>query len=274
MSTTSIMAKRCDFEGYLLTKFFDGQQTPAQTVVEYLTDDRLKNIVFFEKPTILYVDTDYSIKPPAYHPCDSLMKSLQENGPLVTEGTMGPSAYTEPPFRLKEEVCNQAVYGWKPSTYKGQTPRIVAILIGARQVKSQSYVYFIKARDITQNSESLIRAFEPSTDARVFVMTYKNFFLHSLFSLHPICPHGDWLYSISVNSILDGGEVQKKCKQVGQEIFDHYKKNSQGDSSAGMEAVVRICDAAKVLTSKGSIRKSHLERAWDGIGDSNWRWRS
>lgn len=230
--------------------------------------------VFFEKPNILYVDEDYSVKPPAYGTIETLIKSLQENGPLVAIGKMGPSAHNEPSFKLKDRVSNQDIYGWKPLTSKDASPTTQTILLGARQVESRAYVYFVLAEDITKDNNSLIRGYKPlETNAKVYVMSYQNFLKRSLVDLHPICPHGKWLFStVAVNSILDRGDIERRCKEIGQQIFDHYKTNAQGNSEAGRSAVIRICKAAKVLASDGAVRKAHIEHAWDGIGDANWRW--
>ncbi|MBA2369771.1 MAG: hypothetical protein H0V82_12235 [Candidatus Protochlamydia sp.] len=231
--------------------------------------------VFFEKPQVLYVDEDYSVKPPAYGTIEKLMKSLQENGPLVAIGKMGPSAYSETPFKLKDKLSNEEVYGWRPLTSKEHAASTQVILLGAKQTESNAYVYFTLAKDITKNESSLIRGYKPlDTDAKVYVMSYENFLKRSLVDLHPICPHGRWLFSQPVNSLLDGGEIEKKCNQIGQQIFDHYKIVANGSSEAGRSAVVRICEAAKVLTHDGLVRKAHIEHAWDGIGDMTWQWRS
>lgn len=231
--------------------------------------------VFLEKPQVLYVDEDYSVKPPAYGTIDKLLKSLQENGPLVALGKLGPSAYTEAPFKLRDKVGNKEVYGWRPLTSKEYAASTEVILLGARKTESSAYVYFTLAKDITKDKDSLIRGFKPlDTDAKVYVMSYENFLKRSLVDLHPICPHGQWLFSVPVDSILDGGEIEKRCKQIGQQIFDHYKTAAKDDGEAGRSAVIRICEAAKVLTHDGSVRKTHIERAWDGVGDMTWQWRS
>lgn len=246
-----------------------------------LSSNPLGTMVFFEKPDALYVDEDYSVKPPAYATIDQLMKSLQENGPLIAIGKMGPSAYTEKPFHLKERVSNQDIYGWGPGTSKEYSNATPVILLGARkiepcveQIEPRAYVYYIQARDFTRDTKSLIRGFEPSEDKKVYVMSYKNFLTRSLVDLHPICPHGKWLFStVPLNSILDGGEIEDKCKEIGQQIFNHYKE-AKGNSEAGRSAVVRICEAARVLASDGKDRKAYIERAWNGIGDKNWSWQS
>lgn len=229
--------------------------------------------VLLEKPQVVYVDEDYSVKSPAYATIELLTKSLQENGPLVAVGKMGPSAYTASPFKLNEKIENKEVYGWKQNTFKAQATSTEVILLGTKQTPTNGYVFFTMAKDITKNTDSLIRGYKPlDTDAKVYIMSYENFLKRSLVNLHPICPHGQWLYTVSVNSIVDSGDTEKKCKEIGQQIFDQYKAAAKGNSEAGRSAVKRICEAARVLTSDGIVRKLHIESAWDGVGDANWRW--
>ncbi len=88
--------------------------------------------------------------------------------------------------------------------------------------------------------------------------------------MHPICPHAHWLYSKDPDSFLDRGETEKRCNEIGQEIFDHYKKAKNENTEAGKAAVIRICDAARCLTTDGVVRASHIEAAWNGIGDDSY----
>lgn len=233
----------------------------------------VSDTLFLAKPQTLYVDQDYSVKPPRYQTIDLLMQSLQEYGPLVTYGKLGPSAYHGASFKLTDRIADNEVYGWKPNTFKEQNQLTSAILLGAQKTEKKSYVYYTLAKDITLNKTSQIRGYQPlDTDTKIYVMSYDNFLNRSLVDLHPICPHGAWLYSVAVNDILDGKDTQKRCKEIGQEIFDHYKNAARNNSDAGMEAVKRICNAARFLSNDGPVRKAHIEYAWDGIGDENWRW--
>lgn len=227
----------------------------------------------YPKPQVLYVDEDNSVKSPAHDTIDALMGSLKENGPLVAVGKMGPGAYTVEPFKLTDKVVDEEVYGWKPRTFKDNAASTTVILLGAKKTEATAYIYFTLARDITRDGKSLIRGFIPlETDAKVYVMSYDNFLQRSLVNLHPICLHARWLFSVDTDSILDRGVTEKRCKEIGQEIFDYYKKLAKGDFEAGRSAVKRICNAAVVLTPNGTARRDSIECAWDGIGDSNWRW--
>ncbi|MCP5492684.1 MAG: hypothetical protein H7A40_06560 [Chlamydiales bacterium] len=230
--------------------------------------------VFFQRPDVLYVDEDDSIKPPPYQTIDHLMNSIKEHGPLVAVGKMGPEAYTVDPFKLKEQINNEDVYGWKPNTAKEYSDSIPVILRGARKTETHAYVFFTLAQDVRRDKESLIRGYKTlDADGKVYIMSFANFFEKSLVNLHPICPHGQWLYSVEVNSILDGGETEKKCKEVGQKIFNYYKALPNGTSETAKQALQRICNAAVFLTPDGQVRKAHIEYAWDGVGDQAWKWR-
>ena len=81
------------------------------------------------------------------------------------------------------------------------------------------------------------------------------------------------LCSLPLDSILDMKEGEKACKTIGQEIFDKFKKEAGGKTSAGKEAVQKICDAISFLALDGKLRRQYIDRAWQGIGDQSWDWR-
>lgn len=58
----------------------------------------VEKMEFCEKPRVLYVDEDWSVKPPAYGTIDKLMQSLKENGPLVAEGKWGQALIQKHPL--------------------------------------------------------------------------------------------------------------------------------------------------------------------------------
>lgn len=128
---------------------------------------------------------------------------------------MGPGAYTEAPFKLKDTVGGKEVYGWKANTSKEYPRSIQVILLGAKQTQTSGYVYFTLAKDITRDKNSLIRGYVPlDTDTKIYVMSYSNFLNRSLENLHPICPHGQWLCSVEVNSILDGERRKRNVSRL------------------------------------------------------------
>lgn len=236
-------------------------------------------LVFKDKPDILYADEDRSVKAPPYGKIDLLMKSIDTFGPLVAVGEIGPSAYTEKPFPLKKSIDGLTIYGWKPKTFQGSLRAVSVILLGARKIKEdqdvkwRKYVYFTLALDVTENSKIMIRAYRPMTvDPKIYVMSYKNFRDRSLHDLHPICPHMQWLCSASIDALLDRETTEMNCKTIGQYLFDFYKEKTGGNSEKARDAVQRICEATRFLTRDGFARKAHIEYVWDGIGDDNWRW--
>jgi hypothetical protein len=84
------------------------------------------------------------------------------------------------------------------------------------------------------------------------------------------------LISMPLDSILDKGSGEKKCKDLGQKIFDQAKAVPNGNSYTAKDVVVRICNATCFNQSDNAkdanLRKQYIERAWDGIGDDIWRW--
>lgn len=79
------------------------------------------------------------------------------------------------------------------------------------------------------------------------------------------------LCSYSLDSILDSGEGEATCKALGQSIFDKYKTLGRS-SEAGKKGGQLICDSIYSTATDGRLRKQYIERCWNGIGDSSWRW--
>jgi hypothetical protein len=229
------------------------------------------NTVFLPPKQIVFIDESWDVKAPPCDTIDKLIHSLMSFGNLVAIGKMGPSAYQEEAFPLKGEIAGRKIYGWAQGTKKPHCPPVEVILLGAKKTKTNSYVFYTLAADITNNEKSLIRGFTAyPTDKRVYVMSYENFLKKSLSNLHPVVPNADFLYLVDAMSILKDSETKEKCRKVGQEIFNHYK--SQKNSDVAKEALQRICTAAYFLGNENLIRKRHIEAAWNGIGDENWRW--
>lgn len=83
------------------------------------------------------------------------------------------------------------------------------------------------------------------------------------------------ILAIPVFSILDEGQGQKACKKLGQRIFDEYKGSADGCSFHGKAGAMKICNAiARYGVGFGGdpLRKQFVAYAWEGIGDTNWRW--
>jgi hypothetical protein len=259
--------------------------------------------IFFARPTNIEINEDARTRYASSQKIETLIKELHEKGPLVGMGQIGPSSYSEAPFKLKDKVCDQDIYGWKPGAgRKEHSKNTYLVVLGARKVKEREYVYFTVSDDVTLNTTSYFRKHRSSlTDIRIYVTSHKTFRNH-LVDLYPPMPTHEAdkksifaispkpskipalssseqeymhrLTSISpLDSILDGATVESQCKAIGQEIFDKYKRESGGSSSAGREAVKKICNA--ILSSSAtdkSLRKQYIERAWNGIGDKSWQW--
>lgn len=85
------------------------------------------------------------------------------------------------------------------------------------------------------------------------------------------------LISLPLDSIVDYGSGEKKCEDIGQEIFDKAKAAHNKDSLAAKDIVTRIWNAVSFNQSdsqeEASFRKEYIKCAWSGIGDDTWRWR-
>ena len=73
-------------------------------------------------------------------------------------------------------------------------------------------------------------------------------------------------------SILDGGKGGGTCRALGQKIFDGFKARAGGDSYAGRDALIRICDGLVGSFPDGALRRDCVELAWNRIGDTKWSW--
>jgi len=247
--------------------------------------DRSDQSIFFAIPEQVQIDEDARTEYAGPQTFEVLMKELLEKGPLVALGKMGPSSYSDAAFKLKGKVCGLDVHGWKPGAVRdGQAPQSYALVLGAKKIGASELVFFMVSQDVTVDRNTYVRTHVPSTlDARVYVVSHNTFRAY-LFDLYPPkklleasdekstdLPAEDREYvkmlsALSIDSILDMGDAEKACKALGQEIFDKHKKAAGGKTEAGKAAVVRICNALK------GVRKQHVERAWDGIGDEAWRW--
>ena len=268
--------------------------------------DNSGNSIFFENPPELYINEELVTRSATSHKIETLIKELQEKGPLVGLGKFGPSTYVEASFKLRDKVCNQDIYGWKPGAQRNDhPPQSCVLLLGAKKSNDREHVYFTMSDDFTLDRKTYIREHKPSeTDPKVYIMSHKTFsnYLSDLYP--PTTSHNTFsnykeVYHISsrpkispelsvsereyaeklsaiipLDSILDEGEGESKCKAIGQEIFDKYKGENGGNSLAGKDAVQRICDAVVFIASDGALRKQYIERAWNKIGDDNWRWRA
>ncbi|VHO03352.1 hypothetical protein [Candidatus Rhabdochlamydia sp. T3358] len=85
------------------------------------------------------------------------------------------------------------------------------------------------------------------------------------------------LIALPLDSIVNHRSGEKKCEDIGQEIFNKAKAAHNGDSLAAKDVVTRIYNAIYFNQSDSqedaNFRKQYIECAWSGIGDDTWRWR-
>ena len=146
------------------------------------------NSIFFEK-TPRVVDEDSVSTYSSSQKTETLIKELLRKGPLVALGGMGPGCYVNQPFKLKNKVCEQDIYGWKPGTQRTAYPRNgYWMIVGAKKIADRGYVYFTMAEDHTQNQKTYIREYRPSnTDTKIYITSHKTF-RNYLCDLYPPLP--------------------------------------------------------------------------------------
>lgn len=260
--------------------------------------------IFYQKPS--RVDVNHQ---PCLNFTDGRIETLIERllkGPLVAYGKFGPSTYLEEPFQLKNKYHGCSLYGWKPGSHQIEEQKDYIILLGAKKTKDYACIYFTMAKKIDLMPFGKLNSFKPSNiEERIFVNSFAKFnanlsslYLrfnedeiiknslqnYEIFHFITSAPHQmptllpsqeeyvNKLLSFDLESILDRKEGEAKCHRLGQEIFDRYKSEANDDTFAGKEAVQNICDAIHFHRPDGRLRKQYIERAWDGIGDDEWRW--
>lgn len=245
--------------------------------------------IFYQKPISITINEEGRTKYASSQKIEILIEELQEKGPLVALGKLGPDSYVAKPFKLNDRVQGLDIYGWKRGAEKKQSSKQnYVIVLGAKKAGKVEHIYFTLSDDVTSNSTNYTREHRPSSiDGRVYVVSHKTF-SDILFDLYPpkeeekgnglSTSQNEYVKQLScihpLDSILDEGVVESKCKAIGQEIFEKYKKEAGGNTWAGKEAAQNICAAILSSVSDGSLRKQYIERAWDGIGDDKWRWQA
>ncbi len=242
------------------------------------------DLVFFPVPDKVKIDEEAKTGYATSQKIEVLIKELKDKGPHVALGKLGPGAYTAPPFKLKNKVKGLDIYGWDQGTNRIDYPRQISLMvIGARKIKDKHYVYYTLSKDITGNLSSYLREHVPADpDRKVYINSHETF-SNYLFDLYPpfatqetekptLTNYVAKLSALPLDSILDYGDGEKACKILGQKIFDDFKKRASGKSLAGKVAVQGACERVAKTAPDGRLRKQYIERAWDGIGDENWRW--
>jgi len=77
-----------------------------------------------------------------------------------------------------------------------------------------------------------------------------------------------------LESIIDNGSYQKKCKELGQKIFDNAKNALDENSFQASDVLAKICNAVCFNQNdnpqEAALRKQRIEHAWAGVGDTCW----
>lgn len=150
--------------------------------------------------------------------------------------------------------------------------------VACRSFKSQ------RKKDLSRPNKITILAdgdFSASDNFRQFLSSPKQFIFVSskrsqtVFSKEAFSEKElDWIECLSKMSereILDRDKGETVCKKLGQDIFDFYKEISE-DSFEAKKQLVKVCEAVTALYPDKRSHSACIERAWNGVGDSNWRW--
>ncbi|MBA3238673.1 MAG: hypothetical protein H0T62_10060 [Parachlamydiaceae bacterium] len=249
--------------------------------------NELTNAVFYERPKQgIFINEQGKPKYASTLKIETLIVELKESGPFVGLGKFGPGAYVGEPSKLKK-MFGQDIYYWKSgpdgAKRKEYAKNVSFIILGAQKTADGEHVFFTMSNDVTLNQKVTTREHRASTtDTKIYITSHKTF-VDYVNDLYPVLTGSeltkDQLYVqklvniTPLDSILDRGEGERKCKAIGQEIFDYFKQK-YGNSDAGQNAVQRICEAVGHSAQDGHLRKQYIDRAWDGIGDNNWHWMS
>jgi len=123
----------------------------------------------------------YGLKKSTWSPgekIDSLIEELKKNGPLAIGGVLGKAAYAEEPFKLNQKMGDRDIYGWRPGSKRIPLPQTTGhayLLVGAKKIKEQGYVYFIDPSDPSDPNDK--------SKQTIYVCSYRNFLDH-LIDLH------------------------------------------------------------------------------------------
>jgi hypothetical protein len=133
---------------------------------------------FFKKPVATFVCREDAAHFHFSQKVSALFKDFADGLP-VAYGQLGPSAYAEEAFKLKDKVGGSDVYGWKPGAKRNEnTKKCYAIVLGAKKL-DREYVYYLLAEDVTPNQSNNVRKFQPSKiHTRVYVASLKTFCLY------------------------------------------------------------------------------------------------
>ena len=259
--------------------------TPKKAAVQQVSKDSYileegPGKLFCKVPSTLTINEEAVTRYSKDQKVELLIEELKSCGPLIGLGKFGPTAYEDAPFQLGKRIAGQEIYGWRSgSKRKEQSPSVYIIVIGAEKNQNNEYIYFVLSKDVCKTSHSSVREHIPSKDdSHIYKCSHKTFrdYLTDLYPIHAVVQDSiitdieETLLNMPLEAIL--GDMESQCHILGQQIFDHYKMKDHGNSISGKIAAQNLCESISNKSSDGRLRKQCIERAWDGIGDLNWRW--
>jgi hypothetical protein len=158
-------------------------QTKKPSVDLYKVLKQSTNSIFYETPKKVIIHKEIVKKYSKSEKIEVLIKEIKENGPPIALGNIGPDAYNDAPFKLKNKECGHDIYGWKPNTKRSSCSSYV-IVLGAKKIEGGGeYVYFTPSKDATTDQKTSIREHGPA-DSKIYICTHKTF-NENLIKLYP-----------------------------------------------------------------------------------------
>jgi hypothetical protein len=104
----------------------------------------------------------YGLAPIKWAPVDGLapfFTAVEMHGSLIVGGLFGKSMYTDPPYKMGQQVGGRDIYAWKPGSARAETAAISAhtvVVVGVRkQDNEKGMVYYIDPDDGSDPSKSM-----------------------------------------------------------------------------------------------------------------------
>lgn len=103
---------------------------------------------------------------------EGLIEELKKKGPLAIGGAFGKGVYLENPFKMNQKIKEREIYAWKRGakrhkmTFSGH----VVLLIGAKKVQDQAFVYFIDPGDPSDPKDL--------SQQKIYMISFKNLTSH------------------------------------------------------------------------------------------------
>lgn len=133
-----------------LEKTHDLKQIVSQKVWKTLSlEQKAMNLFLYTRRSMAKI---YGLKVSTWKPVDGIDKLIQElkdKGPLAIYGNLGYPAYSAPPLKKSESMGNRDVFAWgkKPECFESDGMCHSVLLVGAKKVERQAFVYLIDPND-------------------------------------------------------------------------------------------------------------------------------